>query len=162
MARAVTRRFPTQIDTAQRSADGRNRPQLDAHALARAPRSQFTDTDKIFGHKNNFTGGVSDDHGWTHFIGNSQLGMLPPDFVVQGYSGEYINDPAYDISPVDLLTQNTYLGIYVLDDFDITDRLGLHVGARFNDAQINARRSDRHEPDSMPTTISTGSIPSSA
>ncbi len=32
--------------------------------------------------------------------------------------------------------QNTYIGIYVLDSFDVTDRLSIHAGARFNDAII--------------------------
>ncbi len=96
---------------------------------------QLTDTDQILGHKNSIAAGVSVDHGWTHFTGSSELGTLPPDFVVQSY-GELINQPAYDVSPVDLDAQNTYIGVYVLDDFEITDKLGMHVGARFNDAQI--------------------------
>ncbi len=106
------------------------------HTYSTGTTLQLTDTDKIFGHTNNFTAGISEDHGWTHFTGSSELGDLPPSLVVSGY-GEFINEPAYDVSPVDLLTQNNYLGVFVLDAFDITDKLGLHVGARFNDAQIN-------------------------
>ncbi len=97
---------------------------------------QLTDTDKIFAHNNTFIAGVSVDHGWTHFGGASTLGTLPPDFVVPA-SSEYINEPLFDVSPSNLLAQNTYVGVYVLDNFDVTDRLSLHAGARFNDAQIN-------------------------
>ncbi len=96
---------------------------------------QLTDTDKIFAHDNTITGGVSVDHGWTHFGGDSTLATLPPDFVVPT-SNEIIDEPMFDVSPVNLLAQNTYVGVYVLDTFDITDRLSIHAGARFNDAQI--------------------------
>ncbi len=106
------------------------------HTYSAGTTLQLTDTDKILGHTNNITAGVSEDHGWTHFTGSSILGNLPPDFVVASY-GELINEPAYDVSPVSLQTQNNYLGVFVLDTFDVTDRLSLHAGARFNDAQIN-------------------------
>ena len=98
--------------------------------------AQLTDTDQILGYKNSITAGVSVDHGWTHFFGNSLLGTLPPNLVVQSY-GEYIDQPAYDVSPVNLSAQNTYIGVYVLDDFQINDQLAVRAGARFNDAQIN-------------------------
>ncbi len=97
---------------------------------------QLTDTDKIFDHNNTITAGASLDHGWTHFGGASTLATLPADFVVPT-SDEYIDEPAYDVSPVSLEAQNTYVGVYVLDTFDVTDRLSLHAGARFNDAQIS-------------------------
>jgi iron complex outermembrane receptor protein len=103
--------------------------------LSTGATGQLTDTDKILGHNNTITGGVSVDHGWTHFTGSSTLATLPDDFVVP-FSGELIDEPAYDVSPVDLEAQNTYIGVYVLDNFDVTDRLSLHAGARFNDAQI--------------------------
>jgi iron complex outermembrane recepter protein len=103
--------------------------------LSTGATAQLTDTDKILAHNNTITAGVSVDHGWTHFTGSSTLGTLPPDFVVP-WSDELIDEPAYDVSPVDLEAQNTYVGIYVLDTFDITDRLSIHAGARFNDAII--------------------------
>ena len=37
---------------------------------------QAVDTDKIFGHDNTLTVGTSLDYGWTHYIGNSQLGTI--------------------------------------------------------------------------------------
>ncbi len=97
--------------------------------------AQLTDTDKLFGHENTVTAGISVDHGWTHWVGASTLGALPPDFIVTN-SNEYINEPLYDVSPVNVRAQNTYAGVFVLDDFALTDRLTLHAGARFNDAQI--------------------------
>ncbi|MEW6438577.1 MAG: TonB-dependent receptor [Pseudomonadota bacterium] len=103
--------------------------------LSTGATAQLTDTDKIFGHNNTITGGVSVDHGWTHFTGSSLLSTLPPNFVVP-WSNDLIDEPAFDVAPVDLQAQNTYIGVYVLDTFNITDRLAIHAGARFNDAQI--------------------------
>ncbi len=97
---------------------------------------QLTDTDKIFDHSNNITAGVSEDHGWTHWGGDSELGTLPPDFVSAGY-GVFINNPSDDISPENLDAQNNYLGVYVLDAFDVTDQLTITGGARYNNAQID-------------------------
>src|SRR6202044_3139594 len=39
--------------------------------LSTGATAQLTDTDKLFGHNNTITGGVSVDHGWTHFTGSS-------------------------------------------------------------------------------------------
>ncbi len=119
--------------------DGQPAGEIDdnwTHTYGTGTTLQLNDTDQILGHKNNFTAGVSDDHGWTHFTGQSTIGELPPDLVVASY-GIVINQPMYDVSPVALLTQNNYLGIYVLDAFDVTDQLTVNAGARFNDAQVN-------------------------
>jgi iron complex outermembrane recepter protein len=106
------------------------------HTYSTGATAQLTDTDKVLGHNNQITAGASVDHGWTQFYGSSTLNTLPPDFVVPT-GGELIDEPADDVSPVDLSAQNTYVGVYVLDDFALTDRLTLHAGARFNDAQLN-------------------------
>jgi iron complex outermembrane recepter protein len=106
------------------------------HTYSTGATAQFTDTDKVFGHDNQITAGASVDHGWTHFTGSSTLNILPGDLVVPT-GGALIDEPAYDVSPVDVGAQNTYVGVYVLDDFAITDRLTLHAGARFNDAELD-------------------------
>jgi iron complex outermembrane recepter protein len=106
------------------------------HSLSTGATGELTDTDRILGHANTITAGVSIDHGWSHFIGSSILSTLPPDFVVP-WTDEIIDEPGYDVAPTDVRAQNTYLGVYVLDNFNITDRLTLHAGARFNDAWIN-------------------------
>jgi iron complex outermembrane recepter protein len=121
------------------AADGTPLGEIDSnwtHTYSTGATGQLTDTDKVFGHDNQITAGVSVDHGWTHFTGSSTLNTLPDDLVVPT-GGETIDEPAYDVSPVDLGAQNTYVGVYVLDDFAVTDRLTLHAGARFNDAQID-------------------------
>ena len=49
-------------------------------------------------------------------------------------------------SPVSLDAKNTYYGLYLNDTFDITNRLSLTAGGRYNLAQIAMARSARHQP----------------
>jgi len=129
----------TQLDPDPSQPDGLPMGEIDSNwtkSESIGTTLQLTDTDQILGYRNSITAGVSVDHGWTHFTGDSTLGTLPPNFVVQSY-GEYIDQPAYDVSPVNLNAQNTYIGLYVLDHFNISDQLSIRAGARFNDAQIN-------------------------
>lgn len=130
----------TQPDPDPTQADGQPMGEIDSNwtkTESTGATAQLSYGEKILGHKNNITGGISIDHGWTHFGGDSVLGNLQSNFVVQAYPGYYINQPAYDVSPVNVNAQNTYIGVYALDNFDVTDRLGIHAGARFNDAQLN-------------------------
>ncbi|WP_219321082.1 TonB-dependent receptor [Methylovirgula sp. HY1] len=130
----------TIVDPAPGQPNGQPMGEIDRNWTATktiGTTAQLTDTDQILGHKNSITAGVSVDNGWTHFGGDSQLGSLPSSLTIGQYPGAYINYPQSDVSPVNLSAQNTYLGIYVLDDFNVTDRLALHAGARFNDAFIN-------------------------
>ncbi len=122
----------------QGAPDGQPLGEIDSNwtrTLSTGATAQLTDTDKIFGHNNTITGGVSIDHGWTHFTGSSVLSTLPSNLSIP-FSGELIDDPANDVSPVDLKAQNNYFGVYVLDTFALTDRFSLNAGARFNDATI--------------------------
>ena len=49
------------------------------------------------------------------------------------------DQPAADLTPVDLLAFNTYTGIYATDTLDVTSRLSLTAGGRFNIAQIELK-----------------------
>ncbi len=106
------------------------------HTYSTGTTLQLTDTDKIFGHTTISRPASARIMAGRISPASASSAICRRDLVVSGF-GEYINEPAYDVSPVDLLTQNNYLGVFVLDAFDMTDKLGLHVGARFNDAQIN-------------------------
>ena len=48
-----------------------------------------------------------------------------------------IDEPDSFLNPIDVRTNNTYLGVYALDTFNATDRLTVTGGARFNVASIN-------------------------
>jgi iron complex outermembrane recepter protein len=106
---------------------------------------QATGTGDVFGHGNHITVGMSVDHGRTQFTGTSELGTLDQNLFVNG-TGIFIDQPADDISPVGLLAQNTYTGIYATDTFDITPLLSLTAGGRFNFAQISLQDETGQSP----------------
>jgi iron complex outermembrane recepter protein len=97
---------------------------------------QITSSATVFGHDNHVVIGASVDHGRTQFSGNSELGTIDQNLFVTG-TGVFIDQPAADITPVNLLATNTYTGIYATDTFDVTSKFSLTAGARFNVAQIN-------------------------
>jgi len=98
--------------------------------------AQLTNTDKLFGHDNHVVMGVSVDHGTTKFSATSELGTVGDNLFVTG-TGIYINQPDSGLSPVDLHAMNTYTGVYITDTFDVTNRLSVTAGGRFNLAQID-------------------------
>ena len=101
--------------------------------------AQAVDKDKLLGRDNTFTFGVSLDHGWTNFMGNSELGVIGNynnSFPVIG-SGYFLDDPESYLAPVNIRARNTYTGVYALDTFSVTPRLALTAGARFNYANID-------------------------
>ena len=97
---------------------------------------QATNTSQLFGHDNHFVVGTSIDRGHTQFQTSAELGTVDQTFFVTG-TGVFINQPAADDTPVSLAANNTYLGVYATNTFDITSQLSLTAGGRFNLAQIN-------------------------
>jgi len=97
---------------------------------------QVASSAKLFDHDNHVVVGMSVDHGHTNFTGNSELGTIDQNLFVTG-TGVFIDQPDADITPINLLATNTYVGLYATDTFDITQRLSVTAGGRFNFAQIN-------------------------
>jgi iron complex outermembrane recepter protein len=97
---------------------------------------QGTSTSQVWGHDNHIVVGTSLDRGRTRFNGNSELGTVDQNLFVTG-TGVFIDQPAADITPVNLRATNTYVGVYATDTFDITSQLSVTAGGRFNYAQIN-------------------------
>jgi iron complex outermembrane receptor protein len=106
---------------------------------------QATSSSKFFDHDNHFVMGMSLDRGLTQFTGSSQLGTIDQNLFVQG-TGVYIDQPADDIAPVNLFAKNTYTGLYATDTLDVTDKLSITAGARFNIAQIDLLDETGAEP----------------
>ncbi len=98
--------------------------------------AQATSTARLFNHDNHVAVGVSVDHGRTQFTGTSELGTVDQNLFVSG-TGVYINQPADDVTPVNLRALNTYTGVFATDSFDVTTKLAVTAGGRFNIAQIN-------------------------
>lgn len=98
---------------------------------------QATNTDQLFGHNNQFMIGASFDSGVTRFGASAELGTVGSNYVVSG-SGIFLGRSGTPVSigPVDLRATNRYSGIYLLDTFDVTDRLSISGGGRFNHANI--------------------------
>lgn len=89
---------------------------------------------------NTFVAGASLDAARTRFRANSELGAVDPaSFVVTG-NGQYLGHSTSaegSIGPVKLRARNRYLGVYVVDTLDATDRLSLTLGGRFNVADVD-------------------------
>jgi iron complex outermembrane recepter protein len=98
--------------------------------------AQVTSADKVFDHDNHFIAGVSVDHGFTKFTANSELGTVDQTLFVTG-TGIFINQPDSGLSSVDLHAVNTYTGVYATNTFDVTNKLSVTAGGRFNLAMID-------------------------
>jgi iron complex outermembrane receptor protein len=96
---------------------------------------QATSTSRILGRDNNLVIGASLDRGHVNFRAASELGTIGPDLFVTG-TGVTIAQPDGAVTPANLKTSNTYLGLYVTDTFDVTPRLSITAGGRFNLAQV--------------------------
>ena len=102
---------------------------------------QIENTDKIYAMPNKFTFGVNYEHGWTNFSADEEVGVLNPgDLSVTGL-GMLNIDPTADVQTVHLNAANSYLGVYGLDALDVTDKLTVTAGGRFNYAAITPLRS---------------------
>jgi iron complex outermembrane recepter protein len=98
---------------------------------------QAASSEKLLGHDNNFVVGASVDRGYVQFSTTSELGTVNANQfpVVQGV-GLFIEQPSGDVAPVGLGATTLYAGVYATDTFDITPRLSVTGGGRFNFAQI--------------------------
>ncbi len=96
---------------------------------------QATNTDRILGYGNRLTFGLSVDRGWTDFRADEEIGVIQTDFRVTGL-GWSVVEPGSGIESVHIKARNTYYGVFVQDAFDVTDRLTVTVGGRYNLAKI--------------------------
>jgi iron complex outermembrane recepter protein len=95
---------------------------------------QATNKARLFGHGNQFVIGASIDHGTAKTTSSADLGTIDENFKITG-SGIH---PFYPlaITPVNLKTTTDYTGVFFIDTFDITDRLTVTAGGRYNYAKI--------------------------
>jgi iron complex outermembrane receptor protein len=99
---------------------------------------QAATTIPFLGYDNHFVAGTSFDDGHVHFATTSELGTINADTFpfVEGV-GVYIDQPSGDDAPAELLARTLYTGVYATDTFDVTSRLSLTAGGRFNVARIS-------------------------
>ncbi len=105
-------------------------------SLGEGASLQGTSTNQIAGHANRLVVGGSVDHAVTSFLASSELGIIQPDLTVAGF-GTIIDMPSGDDAPVSLRATNTYYGLYALDSFDVSDRLTVTGGGRYNLAKVS-------------------------
>ncbi|MGO4684945.1 TonB-dependent receptor [Hyphomicrobium sp. 2TAF46] len=108
---------------------------------------QATETAKLFGHNNQFVVGASYDRGRVDYTAKSELGFMQPKFVVAGQG--VIMGGTDDFNPRSLTTTNDYFGAFFVDTFNITDKLALTVGGRYNYARIEIENTGDAENDSL-------------
>jgi iron complex outermembrane recepter protein len=97
---------------------------------------QGASSEKVFGHDNNFVLGMGMDRGLVQFTTTSELGTINADqFLVVTGSGLFIDQPSGDVAPVRLGANTLYTGFYATDTFNVTPRLAVTAGGRFNIAQ---------------------------
>jgi iron complex outermembrane recepter protein len=101
---------------------------------------QATISEKLFGRDNHLVMGTSVDRGRVQFGSTAELGVVNADqFPFVTGTGVIINQPSGDVAPVSLRADTTYLGAYVTDTLDLTSRLSLTGGGRFNVAMIKLK-----------------------
>jgi iron complex outermembrane recepter protein len=112
------------------------------HAMTTGASLQAISDEKVLGHDNYFTIGASVDRSKIGFQGTSELGYIFPDFFVGPNAavpgtGQIIQTRGnLGFAPVGLAAWNTYYGAYFNETFDITNRLSVTAGGRYNIAQI--------------------------
>jgi len=100
--------------------------------------AQVASSEKLVGHDNNFVFGASVDRGQVQFTTTSELGTINPDqFPWVLGAGPLIDQPSGDVAPVGLGARTLYTGVYASDTFDLTPRLSLTAGGRYNVARID-------------------------
>lgn len=106
---------------------------------------QGVEKSKLFGRPNQFLVGASYDRGDVNYKASSELGLFQPKFVVDGL-GIILTAPD-EVQPRNLATINDYYGIYFSDTLDVTDRLSLTAGGRWNYARIEIKDLTGEAPD---------------
>ncbi len=111
--------------------------------------AQVTNQSDVFGLKNRATAGISYDGGFTKYDADAYDGGItadrvyasPPGFSSLGYE---IDEPG--TVPVGVVVRNAYYGAYATDTLNITPKLAITAGGRFNIANIALNDQDPPDP----------------
>jgi iron complex outermembrane receptor protein len=98
---------------------------------------QVTETAQLFGHNNYLVAGASLDYAHVNFSSKNELGIIDPNTLIVSGTGVIIDQPDGSVAPVNLTTTSSYYGLYATDTFDVTSRLSITAGGRYNLALIH-------------------------
>lgn len=105
---------------------------------------QAVEKAELFGLSNQFLVGGSYDHGRVKYGASSDLAVIGSDFVASDLGIPLVGPD--DLSPRDLITTNDYYGLYVTDTLDVTDKLSVTAGGRYNVAQLSIADQTGRDP----------------
>ena len=98
---------------------------------------QGTETAQLLGHNNCLVVGASLDYADVNFSSTNELGIIDPNTLIVSGTGVIIDQPDGSVAPVNLKTTSSYYGLYATDTFDVTSRLSITTGGRYNLALIH-------------------------
>ena len=98
---------------------------------------QSTYTAPLFGRDNHLVVGASFDHADVDFNSTNELGTIDPNTLRVSGLGIIIDQPDGSLAPVRLETTTSYYGLYASDTFDVTPKLAVTVGGRYNIALLH-------------------------
>ena len=98
---------------------------------------QGTYTAPLFDHDNHLVVGASIDHADVDFNAANELGIIDPNTLFVSGLGIIIDQPNGSLAPVRLETTTSYYGLYASDTFDLTPKLAVTVGGRYNIALVH-------------------------
>jgi outer membrane receptor protein involved in Fe transport len=107
---------------------------------------QAVEKSPLFGLPNQFLIGASYDHGKVKYGASSELGFFGPKFVVNSFTDPFILAEPDDFAARSLTTKNDYVGVFFSDTIDLTSRLAVTVGGRYNYARIELKNEAELEP----------------
>ncbi len=96
---------------------------------------QAVEKARLFGKENQFLVGTSYDRGNVKYGTRSEIGTIGDRYVVTG-SGIIVDGPD-DFAPRSVDVDTEYFGVYFSDTLNLTDRLAVTVGGRYNNAKID-------------------------
>jgi len=111
--------------------------------------AQVTNKSDLFGFENRVTGGISDDGGFTKYDAEAYDGGITVARVYTAPPGG--PNPGYEIDepgtvPVGVVVRNAYYGAYATDTLNLTEKLAITAGGRFNIANIALNDQDPPDP----------------